>query len=119
MTETQQNQYASFEEAFAAAETASERLERGELTLQESLTEYERGARALGECYRILQAAEARLEVLRTQTRPEGDRTSGADWVMAAPTGPLGAVLRDLSSVAENSVADQTTDRPSGGTAEE
>ena len=47
----------SFEEAFEVAEQAADRLERGELSLEDCLEEYQRGARGLRDCYRLLEEA--------------------------------------------------------------
>lgn len=54
----------SFEEAFELVERSVELLEQGNLPLQESLRQYERGLRALKSCYQILGGAQKRIEVL-------------------------------------------------------
>ena len=54
----------SFEECFEDLETIVNKLEAGELTLEESLAEYERGIKALRRCHEILAKAEKRIEML-------------------------------------------------------
>jgi exodeoxyribonuclease VII small subunit len=54
----------SFETSFQELEDLVRKLESGALTLDESLSHYERGVGALKRCYRILDTAEKRLELL-------------------------------------------------------
>lgn len=54
----------SFEGSFEELEELVRRLEGGALTLDESLACYEKGVSALRRCYRILDVAEKRLELL-------------------------------------------------------
>ncbi len=90
----------SFEDAFKVAERATQRLERGDLTLEKCLEEYEHGARALRDCYTILQSAQRRLEVLSKEIGLAEAESSveerGASWQLATPTGSLGEVLQRL-----------------------
>lgn len=92
----------SFEEAFGVAERAADRLERGDLTLEKCLEEYERGARALRACYTILQSAQRRLEVLSREVGLAEAESSmeeaGVSWQTASASGPLGEVLRRLQN---------------------
>jgi exodeoxyribonuclease VII small subunit len=55
---------ASFEEQLTALETVVERLERGELTLEESVQLFEDGVRLSKACKKQLDAAEGRIQVL-------------------------------------------------------
>ena len=55
---------ASFEEQLAALETVVERLERGELTLDESVRLFEDGVRLSNACKKQLEDAEGRIQVL-------------------------------------------------------
>jgi exodeoxyribonuclease VII small subunit len=55
---------ATFEERLAALETVVERLERGELTLEDSVRLFEEGARLSAACKQELEAAEGRIQVL-------------------------------------------------------
>ncbi|MBE3598145.1 MAG: exodeoxyribonuclease VII small subunit [Limnochordaceae bacterium] len=57
----------TFEEALKRLEQAVERLESGELTLEQALEAYEEGVRMARICAQRLQAAEARLLVLSQQ----------------------------------------------------
>ncbi|MCG6922953.1 MAG: exodeoxyribonuclease VII small subunit [Acidobacteria bacterium] len=53
-----------FEQALAALERIVERLEKGELTLEESLTLYEEGIRLSRLCHGKLEEAEGKIEML-------------------------------------------------------
>ena len=55
---------ASLEQMLARLEGIVERLEGGELSLDESLALYEEGVRTLGACHGTLGAAEKKIEVL-------------------------------------------------------
>jgi exodeoxyribonuclease VII small subunit len=54
----------SFEEAFGDLEATVQRLEDGELTLEEALTLYERGMRLAQRCSDALDAAELQVQQL-------------------------------------------------------
>ena len=53
-----------FEEEFKQLDEILARLESGDLGLDESLREYERGVRALRNCREILERAERKIEEL-------------------------------------------------------
>jgi len=53
-----------FEEAIGELEGIVERLERGQLTLDQALAEYERGVRLIRHCRELLQKAEQKIELL-------------------------------------------------------
>lgn len=53
-----------FEEAISELEQIVERLERGQIGLDEALAEYERGIRLIRHCRELLQKAEQRIEIL-------------------------------------------------------
>jgi exodeoxyribonuclease VII small subunit len=55
---------ASFEEQLAELETVVERLERGELTLEENVGLFERGVHLSNACKKQLSNAESRVQVL-------------------------------------------------------
>ncbi|MDJ0932363.1 exodeoxyribonuclease VII small subunit [Breoghania sp.] len=55
----------SFEEALRELETIVQKLERGDVPLQESIAQYERGDKLRSHCDKLLQAAEAKVEKLR------------------------------------------------------
>lgn len=58
---------ASFEEQLTALEGVVERLERGELSLEESVKLFEDGVRLSNACKKELDAAEGRIQVLVEQ----------------------------------------------------
>lgn len=55
----------TFEEALEALEAIVHRLEEGRLPLAEALDQYERGVRHLKVCYKLLEGAERRIELLK------------------------------------------------------
>jgi len=61
----------TFEEALSALEGIVERLEKGELALEESLKLYEEGIRLSRICHGKLEEAEGRIEVLVKDARGE------------------------------------------------
>jgi exodeoxyribonuclease VII small subunit len=65
------NEKPSFEEALAALETIVERLEKGELSLEESLKLYEEGIHLSRLCHGKLEEAEGRIEMLLKNARGE------------------------------------------------
>jgi len=67
---------ASFEEQLAQLETVVERLERGELSLDESVRLFEEGVKLSNACKKELEAAEGRIQVL---VEPEGKRVRVAE----------------------------------------
>lgn len=58
---------ATFEEQLTALEGVVERLERGELTLEDSVKLFEEGVRLSAACKKELDAAEGRIELLVEQ----------------------------------------------------
>ena len=60
-----------FETSLAALETLVERMESGELTLEESLKEFERGMALTRECQKMLDEAEQRVRILTSNGRLE------------------------------------------------
>ncbi len=59
---------AKFEEQLGALETVVERLERGELSLEESVRLFEEGVRLSTACKQELDAAEGKIQVLVEQS---------------------------------------------------
>jgi exodeoxyribonuclease VII small subunit len=55
---------ANFEESLTALEAVVERLERGELSLEESVRLFEEGVKLSEACKKDLEAAEGRIQVL-------------------------------------------------------
>ncbi|MCG6967664.1 MAG: exodeoxyribonuclease VII small subunit [Chromatiaceae bacterium] len=58
----------SFEESLGELETLVERMESGELSLEDSLSAFERGIALTRSCQQALQAAEQRVEILTART---------------------------------------------------
>ena len=53
-----------FEDHLAAVEEAVQKLESGDLPLEDALASYESGVKALKQCEEILAAAEKKVEIL-------------------------------------------------------
>lgn len=75
MAKTPQNQAApaNFEAAMAELDALVERMESGELPLEESLKAYQRGADLLKFCESLLKDAEQRIQVLDGDTLKDLD----------------------------------------------
>lgn len=84
MAKTKQNQPQTFEQAIAELETILAAMERGEVSLEESLTRYERGTYLLKYCRQVLSQAEAQIQSL-TQS-PEASSTETPDRALSTPT---------------------------------
>jgi len=54
----------TFEEALSELEGIVQKLERGDVALEESLRLFEEGVRALRRCHELLEGAEKRIQVL-------------------------------------------------------
>jgi exodeoxyribonuclease VII small subunit len=65
----------SFEEAFSELEAAVQRLEAGDLTLEEALALYERGTGLARRCSEALDAAELKMDKLVA-----ADQGEEKDW---------------------------------------
>ncbi|HEX4858395.1 MAG TPA: exodeoxyribonuclease VII small subunit [Usitatibacteraceae bacterium] len=75
MAKTPQNQAApaNFEAAMAELDALVEKMESGELPLEESLKAYQRGAELLKFCESLLKDAEQRIQVLDGDTLKDLD----------------------------------------------
>ncbi len=71
----------AFEETLAALETVVEHLERGRLTMHESLAWYEAGLGLMRRCSHLLEQAELRISALDggNSARPYSDPRLGSD----------------------------------------
>jgi exodeoxyribonuclease VII small subunit len=67
---------ATFEEKLTALESVVDRLERGELTLDDSVRLFEEGINLSNACKSELEAAESKIQVL---VEPESGRIRTAD----------------------------------------
>lgn len=68
-------QETSFEAAFAELEAVVQRLEEGELSLEDSIALYERGQVLARLCQERLDQAELRVEQLEAKALPSGHET--------------------------------------------
>jgi exodeoxyribonuclease VII small subunit len=68
---TEETSVLSFEQALKKLEEIVQRLERGELALEESLTCYEEGIRLSRFCHTKLEEAERKIEMLVKDARGE------------------------------------------------
>lgn len=66
----------SFEQAVARVESIIERIESGELGLEDAIGEYERGIALLSRCRRVLDQAEQRVEELTARMSREAGEGS-------------------------------------------
>jgi exodeoxyribonuclease VII small subunit len=69
----------SFETALAELEVIVEKLERGEVPLEESIALYERGEALKVHCEARLRAAEMRVEKIRLRSTGEPEGTEPLD----------------------------------------
>ena len=69
----------SFEQALEGLESIVERIERGEVGLEESIAEYERGVALIKRCREILGRAEQRVEELNKQAAGLTQETTEPD----------------------------------------
>jgi exodeoxyribonuclease VII small subunit len=90
----------SFEEQLAELETVVERLERGELSLEENVGLFERGVLLSNACKQQLSSAESRVQVLL-------DPGSGGDDVRVEE---LGLAVADGEDEDEEFDADEIDD---------
>lgn len=68
-----------FEEAVEQLEAIIERMERGEIALEDSLREYARGDALVRRCRQILDQAEQRIEAISGQSLDAGARPEAAE----------------------------------------
>jgi exodeoxyribonuclease VII small subunit len=64
----QKTETASFEEALSELEALVERMESGDLPLEESLAAFEQGISLTRHCQEALQVAEQKVEILTART---------------------------------------------------
>ena len=67
----------NFEQAITELTTIVEKIEQGEVPLQDSLDQYEKGMTLIKHCRTLLHDAEARIEVISKQD----DEEAGTDDV--------------------------------------
>jgi len=64
----------SFEDAIKELTGIVGRIEQGEIPLQDSLTQYERGMTLIKHCQDILRTAEKRIEKISQSEQPEAQK---------------------------------------------
>lgn len=62
-----------FEQSLEQLEQLVERLEQGDLPLEEALAAFERGVKLTRECQAALRAAEQKVEILLREAGPDGE----------------------------------------------
>lgn len=74
--ETEDNPVAGFEKALDELEALVQKMEQGEMSLDETLAAYERGVGLFRQCQRALEQAELRVRLLGDPADPD----SGEDF---------------------------------------
>jgi exodeoxyribonuclease VII small subunit len=97
----EKNSAPTFEESFRRAEEAVEALERGDLSLEDCLRQYESGFEALRSCYSILARAQERIEVLAASSPfgPGGNEKAASTVERQPPGGPAHTEPASAASV--------------------
>ena len=96
-----------FESALAELETIVDTLEKGELTLEQSLEKFERGITLSRYCHDRLTAAEKRVELLneRGDLTPAPDDLAGGD---VAKADDAGSSTQEPERASKTEAADDT-----------
>jgi exodeoxyribonuclease VII small subunit len=113
----------TFEGALAQLQQIVHELEEGDLGLETSLSRFEQGIGLLRNCYRILEQAEHKIEILTGQdaagnpiTAPfDATATFDAGDKPAKKAGRRKAPGKQDSPAADGTSPDQNSDRPDGG----
>jgi exodeoxyribonuclease VII small subunit len=69
----------TFEQAMAQLEAIVERMESGQIGLEQALAEYERGVALVKRCREVLQRAELKVEELSALIAPSEEEPDGED----------------------------------------
>ena len=77
-TSKEQTESPDFETAVAQVEELIDRIEQGEIGLEESVEAYERGVKLIGRCRGILDSAEQKIIEL-TQSADSADKSNPDD----------------------------------------
>lgn len=77
-----------FEAALAEVERIVSALDSGEMPLEEAISGYERGIKAVQDCYEILEKAEAKLLLLQKDV--DGKLKARKAWVDKGAVRPSG-----------------------------
>ncbi|MCA9245515.1 MAG: exodeoxyribonuclease VII small subunit [Planctomycetales bacterium] len=112
----------SFEQALGKLESVVARLEEGQIGLDESLAEYQKGVKYLRLCYELLEKAERRVALL-TGIDADGnpvtvdfDEAGEESLVAKAQTRSKRRSRSESNPAAEGSSGPETTDMDSEGT---
>ncbi|MET0498409.1 MAG: exodeoxyribonuclease VII small subunit [Steroidobacteraceae bacterium] len=70
---------ADFESSLTELESIVEQLEQGDLSLDDSLKQFERGVQLTRVCQGALKQAEQKVEILLRKTGQSGSRNEGGD----------------------------------------
>lgn len=65
----------AFEKAMEQVEAITERIESGEIGLEQSIAEFEKGMDLIARCREMLQNAEQRVEEVTRRVREGADKT--------------------------------------------
>jgi len=68
----------TFEEALKQLETLADQIEKGEISLEESITKYEQGMKLVSQCRSILSKAEQRIQKLQPESESPTDASGQA-----------------------------------------
>jgi exodeoxyribonuclease VII small subunit len=66
----------NYEQAIAELESINQRIEQGEIGLEESLIEYRRGVALAQRCEQILNAAEQEIKHIKASENPDQPKNS-------------------------------------------
>jgi exodeoxyribonuclease VII small subunit len=78
-----------FEEALTELEAIIERIESGQVGLEESLTQFERGMALIGQCRSILTTAEKKIAELTVDAGGKLQVTGAAEDDLGDPDAPI------------------------------
>jgi exodeoxyribonuclease VII small subunit len=78
-TSTDASPVADFETSLDALEALVERMEQGQLSLEDSLAAYERSVGLYRRCQQALEQAELRVRLLSDPERPDTAQAFGSD----------------------------------------
>ena len=87
-----------FEKAVAQIEGIIERIESGQIGLERSITEYERGVSLLKRCREVLARAEQRVEDLTARMQADSKSQGGTAEKKGPSAGAAGGELPDEES---------------------
>jgi exodeoxyribonuclease VII small subunit len=76
-TATDASPVADFEQSLDALEALVEKMEQGQLSLEDSLAAYERGVGLYRRCQQALEQAELRVRLLSDPEQPDGAEAFG------------------------------------------